>query len=473
MLHNNAMMNLRGECMKPYDVIIVGSGIAGLRAGIECRSHGLSTLILEKMNKSGGNTWLSDGGIAAPETDLQKARGIEDSIEAMKADMLNAGKGLNDEALVDTITKHAKEGYEWTKSIGVPYMDRVDIFGGHSVPRCYTPQALSGRTMIKKAEETFLEMGGVLKTKTYVSDLLSDETMSITGVKAYHPYAFNKALPEKETLYKAKKGVILTSGGFGADTTFREKQDALLDASIDTTNIASATAEVLKSAIKHGADTKDLDRISLAPWTSPDEKGFGDGPKFADYIALQRGILVDPDTSKRFTNELADRKTISNAILKVGHPVIALADTRAVKEANMNLEKALKKGVVKTFEGLKSLSENYGLDAPSLEKTVTRFNDFVWHNEDKDYAKPLDDATPIETPPYYAMRVWPKVHYTMGGLSIDASARVLKKDGTPIPGLYAAGEVTGGVHGASRLGSLGLTDCLVMGQIAAQSIISQ
>lgn len=459
--------------MKKVDVIIVGSGIAGLRAGIACLENGLDVLILEKMNKPGGNTSLSDGGVAAAGSDLQKKRGIEDSVKRLKQDMLTAGKGLNDEALVDVVARGALEAFEWTKAIGVPYMDRIDIFGGHSTPRCYTPESLSGRTMIQKASERFEALGGRVETKTYVSELLKNDKGRIHGVKAHHPYAFNKPLPEQTKFFKAKKGVIIASGGFSADMDFLKLHTPELSDSIDTTNIRSATAEVLKSALSLGADARDLDQISLAPWTSPDEKGFGDGPKFADYVALPTGILISPNTASRFINELSDRNTISHAILNVGTPAVAIADETAVKNADMNLDKALKKGVVKTFDDLDTLSDHYKLDTSSLKETIHAFNESVEKKHDAAYGKPLENATPIKTPPYYAMRIWPKVHYTMGGLRIDANARVLKKDGSLMEGLFAAGEVTGGVHGAARLGSLGLTDCLVMGNIAANSIIEQ
>ena len=459
--------------MKKVDVIIVGSGIAGLRAGIACLEKGLDVVILEKMNKPGGNTSLSDGGVAAPGADLQMKRGIEDSVDRLKKDMLTAGKGLNDEALVDVVASNALDAYEWTKAIGVAYMDRIDIFGGHSVPRCYTPESLSGRTTIQKASERFTSLGGTIETKTYVSELLKNDKGRINGVKTHHPYTFKKPLPEQTGFFKAKKGVIITSGGFSADMAFLKTYNPELSDSIDTTNIRSATAEVLKSAMSLGADTRDMDQISLAPWTSPDENGFGDGPKFADYIALPRGILVRPDKTSRFINELSDRNTISHAILSVGKPVVAIADDGAVRNASMDLDKALKKGVVKTFESLETLSEHYGLNKTHLKDTVDTFNESVKSKKDATYGKPLEDATPINTPPYYAMRIWPKVHYTMGGLRIDSQARVLKKDGSLMEGLFAAGEVTGGVHGAARLGSLGLTDCLVMGKIAANSIDEQ
>ena len=459
--------------MKKVDVIIVGSGIAGLRAGIACLEKGLDVQILEKMNKPGGNTSLSDGGVAAPGADLQIKRGIEDSTEQLKKDMLTAGKGLNDEALVDIVANGALDAFEWTRSIGVTYMDRIDIFGGHSVKRCYTPESLSGRTMIQKARKRFMELGGTIETKTYVSELLKNDKGRINGVKAHHPYVFKKPLPEKTKFFKANKGVIITSGGFSADMTFLKTYLPELSDSIDTTNIKSATAEVLKSAMALGADTRDLDQISLAPWTSPDEKGFGDGPKFADYIALPKGILITPDTAARFVNELSDRNTISLAILKDGQPVIAIADDLAVKNADMNLKKAIKKGVVRLFQDLESLAQHYGLDRERLHNTLATFNDAVKNKEDGSFDKPLDGADEITTPPYYALRVWPKVHYTMGGIRIDSEARVLRKDGSIMEGLFAAGEVTGGVHGAARLGSLGLTDCLVMGAIAAKTMSKQ
>ncbi|MFW5893385.1 MAG: flavocytochrome c [Bacillota bacterium] len=447
--------------MNKTDLIIIGSGAAGLRAGIYAQAHSLSSIIVEKRKTPGGNTRISDGGVAATNTDLQKKAGIEDSKALMKEDMLKAGLKKNDEALVDRVVEGAREAFYWSRSIGVEYESKVLKFGGHSLPRCYTPTTLSGRTLVQKGVGRYLESGGTLLKSTKVTDLVHEHGQ-IQGVRVLGEEGFH-------TLH-AEKGVLIASGGFGADMAFLKSIDKKYQ-SLDTTNVKSATAEVLKSAMKIGADTTDLEEVQLAPWTSPKEKGFGHSPKFGDYIALPKGILIHQKTLRRFVNELADRKTVADAILKTGMPALAIADKKAVDSVDVDLSKALKNGSVVPFDDLRSLAKAYGLDEESLSETLETFNASFKTGKDEAFGKPLDDASPIDTPPYYVMEVWPKVHYTMGGLRIDPFARVLDKDGRPIPGLFAAGEATGGVHGASRLGSCAITDALVMGKIAVETIL--
>jgi succinate dehydrogenase/fumarate reductase flavoprotein subunit len=212
-----------------------------------------------------------------------------------------------------------------------------------------------------------------------------------------------------------------------------------------------------------------LSWIQLGPWACPDEKGYGVGPDFSSYIAFPYGIIVDPATGRRFINEMADRKIRSDAILAKGHPCICVADSKALIASGHDIPRALKKGVVKTFNHLHEVADAYGIPLDKFEETVTRFNDSVVDGIDIEYGKPIiSDAAPLKHPPYFAMRVWPKVHYTMGGILINTKAQVLDLRGRPIQGFFAAGEVTGGVHGGCRLGCCAITDCLVFGRIAGR-----
>jgi len=175
------------------------------------------------------------------------------------------------------------------------------------------------------------------------------------------------------------------------------------------------------------------------------------------------------DTGSRFVNELSDRAIRANAILTLGKPALALSDHTAVDKVGWDLSRALAKGVVRRFDSLEKLADHYGVDLSALEKSINRYNEFQEQRHDSDFAKPiLADSRPIETPPFYAARIWPKVHHTMGGARIDAKTRVLDLEGQPIPKLFAAGEVTGGVHGACRLGGNAITECLFFGRVAGR-----
>lgn len=452
------------------DVLVIGTGFAGLSAAYEAANRGLEVFVLEKMGTPGGNSRISDGGIAAPNTDLQKKNGIEDSPALMAEDMLKAGKGRNDSALVNIVAQNAKDVFTWTReTLGVEYEDRVDLFGGHSAPRSYAPKGtLSGRPLLQGLLKRLKRNNVRFFYKTYVQAFVQDERKRVVGVEALYPYHFTKEVETSKIFFRARKGVALCSGGFGADKTLKTSLDAKLQ-NISTTNKPSSTGELLKAAQKIGAKLQDMDCIQLAPWASPDEKGMGAGPLFGDYIVLPYGIVVDRKTGKRFTDELADRDTVAQAILDRKEPAIGIADDQAVKRDGLSLEKALKKQVVRAFDSVETLAKHYNVDYGALAKTIEITNQGIKNGKDA-FKKSLSKrATPIEVAPFYAMRMWPKVHHTMGGLAIDTKARVLDKQNTPIEGLFAAGEAAAGVHGAGRLGSCAITDCLVMGRVAGKN----
>ncbi len=459
------------ELKKSADVIIIGAGFAGLAAAIEAAEAGASVIVLEKMKAAGGNSVISDGCLAAPQTEAQKAAGIEDSPELMYNDMIKAGEGLNYPALVETVTEKAKEAYLWSKEyLGVKYLDRIDIFGGHSVARCHTSTSVAGLDLVKKQLKRLKDLSVPVHTGIYVKKISTDNSGRVNGVIVYEGYQYKNGTAGPEKKIQANQAVIIASGGFGSDIPFRQAQDPRLDCSILSTNKLFATAEVLKEGLAVGANPVHLSRIQLFPWASPNEKGFGAGPRFGNYVVLPHGLIVDPKTGARFVNELCNRKEMGEALMNLGHPAVGIADENGVVTAGWDISRALKKGIVKTFTSLDSLAEHFDIDIENFKKSIDRFNDMIKNGWDDDYQKPLvKEASPVITPPFYAMEMWPKVHYTMGGIQIDASARVIHRNQHPIPGLYAAGEVTGGIHGACRLGSCAITECLVMGRIAGKN----
>jgi flavocytochrome c len=460
-------MDLCSECC---DIIIIGSGFAGLAAAIEAAEAGASVQILEKMMAPGGNSIISDGGIAAPGTDYQAANRISDSPDLMYHDMMTAGQGMNYPDLVKIVAEGAREAFLWSRDhLGVKYKNRVDIFGGHSVARCYTPETISGSAIIKRQLVRLKELKVPIRQGILVTALIQDEEGLVNGVRVIDGYRYGKPNIGISKNLIAAKAVIVASGGFGSDVAFRQAQDPRLNSTLMSTNQPFATAELLKECLRIGANPVQLSHIQLGPWTSPDEKGFGAGPLFGDYVVLPYGLILDPETNQRFVNELTDRKSLSEAILNRNHPVIGIADEAGVKTAGWDLTRALARGVVKTYDTMDDLALAYGMEPVPVKAALERFNCSIQSGKDEDYQKPfLKEARPLNRPPFYAMRIWPKVHHTMGGIQIDKSARVIHRDQYPIPGLYAAGEVTGGIHGACRLGSCAITECLVMGRIAGR-----
>ncbi|MBI9085270.1 MAG: flavocytochrome c [Desulfobacterales bacterium] len=452
------------------DVIVVGSGFAGLAAAIEARVAGRAVVVLEKMKGYGGNSFISDGVIAAAGTAEQRAAGIEDSPERMARDMMRAGLGLNRPELVRMVAEGAEDAYRWTADdIGVIYQDRVDQFGGHSVPRCYTPHRRSGSAIIAPMLARARKLGAAIQNLSQLEQLFFDDTGRICGVAVRRGYRFPDQHSGTVETLRARRAVVLAAGGFAGDIGFRSAQDPRLTAAIASTCKAASTAEVLKEAMRAGAMPVHLSWIQLGPWASPDEKMYGVGPDFASYVAYQYGILVDPETGRRIVNEMGDRKIRADAILATGHPCIAITDANGVTQSGHNIDHCLKRGVVRAFDRLAELAGHYGIDARILQETVSRFNVQIGNGEDEEFGKPiLNGAGPLTQPPFFAMRAWPKVHHTMGGLLIDTQARVIDLNGQPLAGLYAAGEVAGGVHGACRLGSCAIPDCLVFGRIAGR-----
>jgi flavocytochrome c len=458
-----------------YDVIVVGSGFAGLAAAIVAKESGASVLVLEKMPVHGGNSIINGGVMAVAGSDLQKARGIEDSPDLMLEDMMKAGLYLNHPDLAKMVAYQSSDAYNWCKQhLGVKFADAKMLLhmGGHTVARSCPTSTYSGSAIVNKEIAKLKELGGAVSTGTYLEKLVHNGDGKVVGVQVRKDYRFPKVGSGDVAYLEAKKGVVLAAGGFSQDVAFRTTQDPKLGSEVNSTNQPGATAEVLKEALKVGATPVQISWIQLGPWASPDEKGFGLAPHFATGPVFSYGIMVDPETGKRFISELANRKVRADAIIRTGHPAIGISDHEGSKTCGGppgTVEKLLERGVVKKFETLEELCKAYEMPYAAVQESVDNYNQYLEIGEDREFGRFLQpDAKPIQTPPFYAVRLWPKVHHTMGGLQINTRAQVLGLDGDPIEGLFAAGEMAGGVHGAVRLGSVAVVDCLVFGRIAGR-----
>jgi flavocytochrome c len=452
------------------DIVIIGSGLAGLSAAIEANQAGASVLILEKMNLTGGNTRIADGAVAAPNNYLQKKLGIEDSPELLYEDMIKAGLGLNHPDLVNVMAQKAAEAIDWTReTLGVRYMDRLDRFGGHSVARCLTTRSHSGVDFIKALSHLLKQKGVEIRTRCLLNRLQTDNQGTVNGVQIRSDYRFPDNQSGTVRNIHAKRAVILATGGFGNDIQFRMIQNPALDEAVDSTNHRGATAEGLIAALELRAAPVHLSWIQLGPWSCADEKGYGRGASFASYSVYPAGILIDPATGQRIVNEWADRRRRCDAIFKAGHICVGIVDADGAKLDSENLQYSLKRGYVKPFATLKELASAFEMPDGQLEMTVKSYNQSVRKGGQDPFGKPLTQGVkPLVKPPFYAIRLWPKVHYTPGGVGINSKAQVMDLNNRPIPHLFAAGEVCGGIHGASRLGSSSLTECIVFGRIAGQ-----
>ncbi|NDY71386.1 flavocytochrome c [Desulfobacter hydrogenophilus] len=456
------------------DVVVIGSGVAGCSAAIEARSAGASVIVLEKMKITGGNTRISDGGLAAPGNRLQKEQGIEDSPELFYQDILKAGLNLNHPALVKTFAEQGAGAVEWLQmKLGVQFMDRLDRFGGHSVARCLTTSSHSGKDIVKAQTSRLKQMEVEIRTQCLLTNLLTDDSGKVCGVRIKTGYNHNDLGFKGQKNIRARRAVILATGGFGNDVAFRMLQNPNLDTTVTSTNHRGATAEGLSSALKIGAVPVHLSWIQTGPWGCVDEVGYGSGSRFASYALYPNGILVDPSTGRRIVSEWAGRQQRSMAIFKAGHPCVGIMDAQGVEHDPQSLKKCLKTGKVYEFSNLIDLAKAYKIPSDTLTSTVKEYNKMIRKGQTDQFAKPLETAQRISSPPFFAMHLWPKVHYTPGGVGINTDAQVIDVGNQPIPNLYAAGEVCGGIHGADRLGSCALTECLVFGRIAGRNAAAE
>lgn len=456
------------------DVVIIGSGFAALSAAIEAHNAGSSIIILEKMPTAGGNSIINGGAIAAADTPQQAKEGIKDSPDLMYADMMKAGLGINHPDLVKTLAEKSKETVAWTIDyLGVKYEDHIAPSGGQSVRRTFHTINWSGSDIVKPMLAKLKDMGIKVRTRSLVKQIIKDTDGRVKGVKIQADYRFPDENTGKVQYIKARKAVILATGGFANDVAFRTAQDPRLTADVAITNQPGATATGIIPALEIEANPVHLSWIQLGPWGTPDEKGMGVGYRFPLTAAWPYGVMVDPVTGKRFINELGDRKQRADAILARGHYCIGIADSKGTTYTN-DLPEMLKKNVVHQFNTIEELAAFYKINLEGLKKTISDYNGYVKEKVDKEFGKPIrKGAEPLVNPPFYGIRMWPKIHHCMGGVQINAKAQVIDFHQKVIPGFYAAGEAAGGVHGASRLGSCGTADCLTFGRIAGKNAAAE
>jgi flavocytochrome c len=393
----------------------------------------------------------------------------------MYKDMLKAGQYLNNPALARTVADQAKNALEWCESyLGCQFV-RLGFHGGHSVKRANATVNQSGSEVVNKMLKKANELGVKLKLRTKVSRFVTNKEGRVVGVEVRSNYRFPDDKSGKPEFIKAKRAVVLASGGFSRDLALRQIQDPRLNDKFESTNQPGATGEVLLAACQAGAMDLQMDWIQLGPWTSPDEKGFGHVPVFCERT-VGYGPMIDPATGKRFFKETGNRKERADAIILIGHPVVIMGDAPTITKQVFPtyLEKGLQSGAIKKFDTLDDLAKNYNIPVAPFKEEIARWNGFVEKKSDSDFGTMIfPEAKPMVTPPFYAARLWPKVHHTMGGLVIDTNAQVKGFDLKPVKGLYAAGEVTGGVHGAVRLGGVAMADCIVFGRIAGQNAVKE
>ena len=444
-----------GSC----DIVIVGAGGAGLSAAVAAAETGAgSIVVLEKQGIIGGNTNYSTGGINAAETDVQKGLGIEDSKQLFYDDTMKGGKNQNLPELVRNFVDHAPETINWLIGRGADLSD-VGLMGGSSVKRTHRPKGGTaiGPHLMKILKTASADEHVEIRTSNKVLGLLSSGS-AVTGVQVENADG---------TTYKLKaKAVIIATGGFGANLSMVTEYQPWLSG-FATLNHPGATGDAFNWVASLGGATIQMENIQIHPTAEAENNIL-----ITEAVRGNGAILVNRE-AKRFVNEMETRDVVSAAILKQTAGDAYLIFDQEVRKSLAAIETYANQHLLKEGATLAELANATGLPPSAFESTMDRYSAQQKAGVDEDFGRSATEMTAaLQTPPFYAVRVKPAIHHTMGGLRVNTGTQVLKADGTPIPGLYAAGEVTGGLHGANRLGGNGVADIVVNGKLAGEAAAS-
>ena len=484
------------------DVVVVGAGGAGMTAAITAAQAGRNVVVLESQAMVGGNSVRATGGLNATKTPAQdknefnEAAGVEatlaaaaadyadnetitalaetvaqqwadyqanpvgyfDSVELMELDTMIGGHGVNDPALVETLCSNSADAIAWLAEQGID-MPSVSSFGGASVKRIHRPLDDEGKVisvgsyMIPRLEDKCEEEGVEILLNTTAIKILTDAEGAAVGIEATD----NKT---GGTVTVNAKAVILATGGFGAnlDMVVEYKPDL---AGFMTTNAAGAQGQGIDMAVAIGAGTVDMDQIQIHPTVEANTAAL-----ITEGLRGDGAILVNAE-GNRFTDEVGTRDVVSAAEIAQTGSYSWLIIDQAMADASSVIQGYINNGYTVTGETYEELAGAMGVDPAAFTATMEKWNAAVAAGVDEEFGR-TSFANPLDTAPYYAIKVTAGIHHTMGGLTINPQTQVLAGDGSVIAGLYAAGEVTGGVHGANRLGGNAVADFTVFGRIAGQ-----
>ena len=484
------------------DIVIVGAGGAGMTAAITAAEEGKSVVILESQSMVGGNSVRATGGMNAGKTVYQdenefgESAGVEktlktaaekyadnetitalaktvseqwaeyqknptgyfDSVELMELDTMIGGKGINDPALVETLCSNSADAIDWLDEHGIT-LHSVSSFGGASVKRIHRPVDAEGKTvsvgsyMIPLLEENCEKAGVQILLNTTANEILTDANGAAAGIKATGSTG--------ETVTVNAKAVVLTTGGFGANLDMVVKYKPELKGFM-TTNAAGIQGQGIEMAEAIGAATVDMDQIQIHPTVEANTAAL-----ITEGLRGDGAVLINAE-GKRFIDEVGTRDVVSAAEIAQTGSYSWLVVDQAMVDASSVIQGYIKKGYTVTGETYEELGKAMGVDEAAFAETMNTWNGYVDAKNDPDFGR-TSFANKLDTAPYYAIKVTAGVHHTMGGLTINTNTEVLKEDGSVIPGLFAAGEVTGGVHGANRLGGNAVADFTVFGRIAGKA----
>ena len=448
-----------------YDVVVIGAGGAGFSAAITARNAGANVVLLEKMPAVGGNSLISGAEMNVAKNWVQPKLGInDDSPELHAQDTFKGGDGKGDMKVINVMTHQALDAAKWCRDyLGVRFEDdNLFFFGGHSRKRALIPVGHTGTEFIAKFQAKADELGIPVITNMKAEELIKNKDGRVVGVKA--------TMDGSEYTFNAKGGVVLATGGFGANPEMVKKYNPKIDERFKTTDAPGTTGEALYMAERAGAQLVNMGYIQTYPICDPISGAI-------ELIADARfdGAIMLNQEGKRFVEELQRRDVLSEAILnQTGRYCWVLWNDKigsisnTVKAHANEYEAFTKQGIMTTCDDLKCIADFTKIPFDQLQKTVKRVSDMAGKGNDKDFnhrAGLMD----MQQGKYYVIKAVPSTHHTMGGVRINEKAEALTAEGKVIPGLWAAGEVTGVTHGTNRLGGNAYTDIIVFGRIAGEA----
>ncbi|MBS1205397.1 MAG: flavocytochrome c [Proteobacteria bacterium] len=437
--------------VKNYDVVVVGSGGAGLAAAIQAHDEGASVLIVEKMPTIGGNTIKASAGMNAAETRFQRVNGIQDSKELFFAETLKGGGNKNNPELLRRFVENAPEAIEWLARRGIMLND-ITTTGGMSIDRTHRPRDGSavGGYLISGLVRNVTKRGIDVMLETSVEEILFAEG-EVRGVRLLND--------EQETLTVQAKSVIVATGGFSANSAMVVKYRPDLDGFV-TTNHKGATGGGIALLERLGAGTVDMGEIQIHP--TVEQK--------TSYLVSESirggGAILVSQQGKRFYNEMSTRDKVSAAIIALPEHYAYIVFDEHVRAKNKAADEYIAKGLVTSASSPRQLADKLGIDYHAFLATLERYNGFVEKQHDEDFGRTTALRAPINEGPFHAIQIAPGVHHTMGGVTINTETEVLNAVHQVIPGAYAAGEVVGGIHGANRIGGNAVADLIIFGSLA-------
>ncbi len=447
------------------DIVVIGGGGAGMTAAISAAEEGKSVILLEKNSILGGNTARASSGMNAAETHYEEEQGVEDSVQSFIDDTMASGKNMNDPELVKVLAENTSGAIDWLDSEGIELNGPLATMGGLSANRTHRPVDADGNIipvgsyLVDKLSTRMDELGIEVHTNTAATEIIMEDGKA-AGVKATGSSGNNVTIHAD--------AVIVATGGFGGNmdkvTEYRPDLEGYI-----STNVTTASGDAIDFLEDLNADFVDLDQIQLHPTVVPT-----DGTLVGEALRGDGAILVNKE-GHRFFNETGTRDEVSAAEIEQPTGNVWLIVNQDLYEGSAVISKLEKGGYLVNGETLDDLAKAMDFDADAteaLKETVETWSGYVASGVDEDFGREIGAVkTDLSSGPYYAVNVGPGIHHCMGGVKINTSAEVIDTDGNAIEGLYACGEVTGGIHGANRLGGNAVADIVVYGRIAAESAI--